>query len=157
MKRRSAGVVATGVADQVTAAAVALAVACTLPSCATATHRPETLQDTAVRAIEPASSGVSCHDAWLVGFVESRTFPWSSTAAHSDALGQETAVTWFVPSTCMAVHGAALGVADVRTLPLLSPAKHSALVGHEIAYTWLVASMAVARVHAAELVGVALE
>ena len=64
-----------------------------------------------------------------------------STAAHSEALGQEIAVMWLVPSTCITVHGAALGVADVRTLPALSTATQSVVDGQEIPFSWVVPSI----------------
>ena len=115
----------------------ALAVACTLPSCATATHRPVLLHDTAVRALVLVSR-VACHDEALVGFVDTRTLPALSTAAHSEAVGQATAVTPLEPSTCIGSHddGVLVGFVDTRTLPASSTATHNEADGHESPFSW---------------------
>jgi hypothetical protein len=126
-----------GVADQVTGGVTALAVAYTLPSLATATHRAVALHDTAVRALVLVSR-VARHDRALVGFVDTRTLPALSTAAHSEAVGQETAVTSLEPSTSIESHddGALVGFVDTRTLPASSTATHSEADGHESPFSW---------------------
>jgi hypothetical protein len=148
------------VADQVGVAEAALAVACTLPSAATATQRPEALHDTAFRALVVVSV-VACHDETerTVGVADSQILPAESTAAHSEAVGQETAVTWVVlPSIARGDQPLVRvpGVVDTRTWPVLSAATHSVVVGHEIPFRWVVPSMGPG-VHAVALAGVALE
>jgi hypothetical protein len=122
----------TIVADQVTGAEAAWSVAYTLPSLETATHRAARLHDTAIRALVLVNR-VACHDGALVGVVDTKTLPAMSTAAHSEAVGQETAVTLLDPSTCSGSHGPGVlvGVVDTRTLPASSTATHSAADGHE--------------------------
>jgi hypothetical protein len=123
----------TGVADQVTGAATTLAVAYTPPSLATATHSAERLHDTAVKA-PVFVTDVVCHDGMLVGLVDTRTLPASSTAAHSETVGQETAVRWCTPSTGIGIDHAigSPGLVDTRTLPARSTATQSETEGHEI-------------------------
>jgi hypothetical protein len=132
----------TAVADHVTGAATTLAVAYTRPSLATATHNADALHDTAVKAVLLVN-GVICHDDMLVGFVDTRTSPPSSTAAHSEMVGHEIAVRWCTPSTGMGrdhVIGSP-ALVDARTLPARSTATQSETEGHEIPLSGVIMSM----------------
>jgi hypothetical protein len=68
-----------------------------------------------------------------VGLVEVRTFPFESTATHSEAEGHEIAASR--PPTCTRFQACALaaGVVEVRTSPALSSAAQSDAVGHDTA------------------------
>ena len=69
---------------------VTSAVAYTLPSRATATHRPALVQDTALSA-PVVANGVACHVHMADGFVDTRTLPAPSTATHNRTVGHESA------------------------------------------------------------------
>jgi len=90
---------------------------------------------------------------------EIQILPAESTAAHSVAVGQETAAMWVLPSISRAGHEPLLrvpGVVDTRTWPVLSAATHSVVVGQEMPFSWVVPSMS-PLVHAVRLAGVAVE
>jgi hypothetical protein len=85
--------VSAGVDDQVGVAAVASAVAYTLPSPATATQRPEAAHEIAVKGCPAAfSSRGDCQ--LLVGVVVTSTWPTLSTAAQKEVVGHDTPVRW---------------------------------------------------------------
>src|SRR4029077_4753552 len=96
----SAAVVAqVGVCDE------ALALACTLPSAAVATHSAVEVHEMAVSAEEIDSP---LPQLPLAGVGETKTWPTLSTAAHSEAVGQETAVRWLAASIVELSHGDAV-------------------------------------------------
>ncbi len=129
-------------ADQVTGAATTLAVAYTPPSFATATHSAERLHDTAVN-VPVFVNDVVCHDGMLIGLVDTRTLPASSTAAHSVTVGQETPVRWCTPSNGIGMDHVigSPGLVDTRTFPARSTATQSETEGHEIPLSGVLMSM----------------
>jgi hypothetical protein len=94
------------------------------------------VHETAVKLAR--ASAVTRHEEALAGLVDTITCPASSTAAHSLAVGQETALMSLLPSTFIVVHneGALAGLVDARMVPASSMAMHNAADGQESPLSW---------------------
>jgi hypothetical protein len=98
--------VSAAVFDQVGVCDEALALACTLWSAAVATHSALEVHEMAVS--EPEEIVSALPQLPLAGLVETNTWPTLSTAAQSEAVGHETAVSWLGESIVELSHGDAV-------------------------------------------------
>jgi hypothetical protein len=128
----------SGVDDQVTGAEIALAVAKTVPSLATATHAAELLHEIAV-----SDEDVRCVIGQDpdVGAVDASTLPELSTATQKPLVGHEMPLRCTVPSIITAVQELwTVGVELETTFPWLSVAKHAVALGQETPVSGVAAS-----------------
>jgi hypothetical protein len=95
-----------------------------------ATQKCADRQDTIVSGLSVSMRARSQLRRPRVGWLEVRTFPFESTAAQNEAVGQEIAAMWRSTRQSFHVCVPAVGRVEVKTSPALSRATHSGLGAH---------------------------